>query len=144
MLPSLRGIFWRIEITQAMGLRLHNLDIVLGFRIKRVTLACDAVSIQLSSLSVCVPIQFMDLQNGTLRSYGFSLSNFQTISSTSLCESAVIGSARSGIAIFCLCFIDTIAAESVSQNKYAPPASLMHCSSMAKSRRPPAVIGEAM
>src|SRR5437660_2948456 len=63
---------------------------------------------------------------------------------TSADESAVISCSPSGIAISCLASVETMAALSVSQNRYVPPASPMHFSSMAKSRRPPDVIKEAM
>src|SRR5580765_4672910 len=46
--------------------------------------------------------------------------------------------------IFCLRSVDTIAALSVSQNRYVPPALLMHFSSIARSRRPPDVMREPM
>ena len=55
-----------------------------------------------------------------------------------------LGAAPSGIAICCLCAVDTIAALSVSQNRYVPPASATNRSSIAKSKRPPAVISDPM
>jgi len=57
------------------------------------------------------------------------------ISSTSSHDMAVIGRLPSGIEIVCLCLVDTIAALSVSQNRYVPPAFVMQRSSMAKRRR---------
>src|SRR6266852_5429213 len=59
---------------------------------------------------------------------------------TSSQDNAVMGAAPPTIAIFCPRFADTIAALSVSQKRYVPPASAMHFSSMAKSKRPPDVI----
>ena len=56
-----------------MCFRLYDLDIVLGFRIKRITLGCDAVPIQLTPFAVFTPIHFMDLQNGTLQVVGIQL-----------------------------------------------------------------------
>ena len=54
----------------------------------------------------------------------------------------MIGSAPSGISIFFLLRVETMAALSVSQNRYVPPESVMHFSSIANSKRPPAVISE--
>jgi hypothetical protein len=79
-----------------------------------------------------------------LLSPDLSLSNLSTMRRTSAQESAVIGFAPSGIAIRCLCFAETMAALSVSQNRNVPPASLMHLSSIASSNRPPDVMREAM
>ena len=46
-----------------MRLRLNDLNIVFRFRIQSVSLRRDAVPIQLPSLSVLVPIQFMNFEN---------------------------------------------------------------------------------
>ena len=48
-----------------MRLGFHNLDVVVRFRIKRVSLRCNAVAEQLAPVLVVIPIQLVILQNRT-------------------------------------------------------------------------------
>ncbi len=63
MLPIFGRILWRVEVAKSMRLGLYDLDIILGLGVQRVTLRCDAVSVQLSPLFIGVPIQFVNLQD---------------------------------------------------------------------------------
>ena len=67
MRPSLRGVFWRIEIAQAVSFRLNYFNVILRLCIECVSLGCDAVPVKLPSSPLLVPIQLMDLQNGTVQ-----------------------------------------------------------------------------
>ena len=63
MVPPFGRIRWRVKVTESVRLGFHNLNVVVRFRIKRVSLRGNAIAEQLAALLVVIPIQLVNLQN---------------------------------------------------------------------------------
>jgi hypothetical protein len=127
VLPFCRRIFRWVEVPETVCFWLYDFNISAVLRVQRVTLRCNTVAVELAAFFVEIPIQLGNLQiepRASLRLYGFRLSNPLTILSTSLQDRALIGLCPLGVGIVRWCWVDAMAALSVSQNRYVPPASV--------------------
>src|ERR1035438_3545950 len=55
-LPAFRRVLRRIEVAKAVSFRFHNLNVIASLRVQCVSLRCNTVSVQLSSLFIGIPI----------------------------------------------------------------------------------------